>query len=701
MSKPGEIFAQNVFNDEVMRERLPKQTYTELRRIIDEGATLEPAMADVVANAMKDWALDKGATHFTHWFQPLTEMSAGKHDAFINTCDGKLILEFSGKELIKGESDASSFPSGGLRVTFEARGYTAWDCTSPAFIKGDTLYIPTAFCSYTGEALDKKTPLLRSMEAINVQSMRVLKLLGNTTATRVVTTCGAEQEYFLVDKDEYLQRKDLMYTGRTLFGARSPKGQELDDHYYGAIKDRVMKYMIELEEELWRLGVSAKTRHNEVAPSQYELAPIFESCNIAADHNQLVMETMKSMAVKHNFVCLLHPKPYKGINGSGKHNNWSLATDDGVNLFKPGKRPEENLEFLVFLSAVIKAVDEYADLLSFSAFKPENDHRLGSNEAPPGIVSIFLGDYLKGIIRNIAKSTVNDVAKFEREELEVGVSTLPTLFKDTTDRNRTSPFAFTGNKFEFRMVASSASISGSTYVLNTIVADALSEIADILEKRDESQSIKDAAYKIVGDIYAKHKRVIFNGNNYGEEWVKEAERRGLPNVHNSVEATEALLKEKNIAVFERHGVFRRNECEARREIALEQYIKTIHIEALATLDIANKEIIPTVAKYQGKLAEAIVNLNNCNKGAMTKTLSSLLDKVTLNLDALYEAVEELQIILSEVECECDYFEKANNYKDKVLPKMNVIREYADNLELIVDEKDWPFPTYTKLLFEAL
>lgn len=586
MNKINEIFASNVFSDAVMKERLPKATYKALKKTIEKGTTLEPDVADVVAAAMKDWAVEKGATHFTHWFQPMTGITAEKHDSFINpTSDGKVILEFSGKELIKGEPDASSFPSGGLRATFEARGYTAWDCTSPAFIKDGSLCIPTAFCSYNGEALDKKTPLLRSMEALNKQALRVLKALGNTTTKRVITTVGPEQEYFLIDKSMYDARKDLILTGRTLFGAKPSKGQELEDHYFGTIKQRISDFMKEVDEELWKLGILAKTKHNEVAPAQHELAPIFSTTNISTDHNQLTMEIMKKVAAKHDLYCLLHEKPFAGVNGSGKHNNWSMGTDDGMNLLEPGKSPHENQQFLLFLCAVIKAVDEYPSLLRVSAANAGNDHRLGANEAPPAIISIFLGDQLEDVLEQIEKGPAT--SSKSASELTIGVNTLPPLPKDATDRNRTSPFAFTGNKFEFRMVPSSASIAGCNFVLNTIVAETLSEIADKLEKATDLDA---EIQSILTNIVKNHKRIIFNGNGYSDEWVAEAERRGLPNIHSTVEAAKAMMDEKNQAVLEKHGVLTRVESTSRYEITLENYNKIINIEALTTLEMAKRQI---------------------------------------------------------------------------------------------------------------
>ena len=699
MSKITEIFGSNVFNDVVMKERLPKATYKEIRKTIELGEGLNPSTAEVVANAMKDWAIEKGATHFAHWFQPMTGAAAGKHDAFINpTEDGKVILEFSGKELVKGEPDASSFPSGGLRATFEARGYTAWDCTSPAFLIDETLYIPTAFCSYTGEALDKKTPVLRSMQAMNNAALRLLRILGDTATLRVVTTSGPEQEYFLINKSDYLLRKDLRFTGRTLFGARTPKGQEMEDHYFGNIKERVMEFMKELDKELWKVGVSAKTRHNEVAPSQYEIAPVFTTANIATDHNQLVMETLRKVALRHDFVCLLHEKPFAGINGSGKHNNWSLATNDGNNLLEPGKTPETNISFLLFLSAVLMAVDEYADLLRLSAANPGNDHRLGANEAPPAIISIFLGEHLVEILESIEMSTILGPST-RKSEISVGVKTLPVLSKDTTDRNRTSSFAFTGNKFEFRMVPSSASIAGSSYILNTIVAEAITQIAD---KLSNATDVNKEAVKLVGELYAKHKRVIYNGNGYTDEWVVEAEKRGLPNVTNMVDATKAIISEKNISVLEKHGVLNKSECESRYEILLEHYSKTIMIEALTVLDMGKKQILPSALSFQGTLASNISAINDAKKASSATTATKIFDQLTKDIDILDAALNDLEVTIEKSENEhSDSFKHASTFRDLVCPAMLAVREVADKMEMYVDEEFWPFPTYGDIFFETI
>jgi glutamine synthetase len=695
MTKLTDIFGANVFNDSVMRERLPKATYKALKNTIEEGLPLESSIAEVVAGAMKDWAIEKGATHFTHWFQPMTGITAEKHDAFISpTPDGKVIMEFSGKELIKGEPDASSFPSGGLRATFEARGYTAWDCTSPAFLKDKTLCIPTAFCSYTGEALDKKTPLLRSMEALSKQAVRVLRALGNTTSKRVITTVGPEQEYFIIDKSMYDVRKDLIFTGRTLFGAKPPKGQELEDHYFGSLKERISLFMQEVDEELWKLGISAKTKHNEVAPAQHELAPIFNTTNIATDHNQLTMEVMKKVALRHNLVCLLHEKPFAGINGSGKHNNWSMGTDDGVNLLDPGHTPHDNEQFLLFLCAIIKAVDDYADLLRVSAANPGNDHRLGANEAPPAIISIFLGEQLTDILEQIE----NGGAKSSKTcpEMNIGVSTLPALPKDATDRNRTSPFAFTGNKFEFRMVPSSASVAAPNFTLNTIVAEILSVIADRLENTaDVSNELKN----ILTEIVRKHKRIIFNGNGYSEEWVKEAEGRGLPNIKTTVESIKALINEKNLSVMEKHGVLSRVEMQSRYEISLEHYIKTINIEALTMLEMARRQILPAVIKFATAIASSINTIKAAVTDADISAQAELLTEVSKLTSALKKNISLLGASVDKASSmHGDTFEQASFYRFDVFEKMAALRAIADELETIVDEKIWPFPTYADMLF---
>lgn len=695
MSKITEIFGSNVFSDVVAKERLPKATYKALKKTIEKGTPLELEVANVVAAELKDWAVEKGATHYTHWFQPLTGITAEKHDSFISpTGDGKVLLEFSGKELIKGEPDASSFPSGGLRATFEARGYTAWDVTSPAFVKDGTLYIPTAFFSYTGEVLDKKTPLLRSNEALSKEAMRVLKALGNTTTTKVISTVGPEQEYFLVDKAMYEKRKDLIFTGRTLFGAKPPKGQELEDHYFGALKQRVSDFMKDVDEELWKLGVYAKTKHNEVAPAQHELAPIYASTNIATDHNHLTMETLKKVALKHGLVALLHEKPFAGINGSGKHNNWSIATDDGANLLEPGKTPHDNQQFLLFLTAVIKAVDEYSDLLRVSAANPGNDHRLGANEAPPAIISIFLGSQLEDILEQIENGGAT--SSKAAGKITLGVSTLPTIGKDATDRNRTSPFAFTGNKFEFRMVPSSASISAPNVVINTIVAEALSQIADRLEKATDVNAETEA---IISEIVKKHKRIIFNGNGYSDEWVAEAEKRGLPNVKSTVEAAKALIAEKNIKLYEKHEVLSRVECESRYEITLENYIKTINIEALTALEIAKREILPAVIKFTTSLANSINSIKTTGIAADITAQTELLTEVSALAASFNKKIALVEKTVTEADTfEGDIYDQAYFYRYDLFEKLGVLREDADKLETLVDKEFWPFPTYSDLLF---
>jgi len=687
------IFGSAVFNDTIMQERLPKPTYKKLKKTIKEGLPLDPDVAEVVACVMKDWAVEMGATHFTHWFQPLTGVTAEKHDSFLTpTGDGKAIMEFSGKELIKGEPDASSFPSGGLRATFEARGYTAWDCTSPAFVKDKTLYIPTAFCSYTGEALDLKTPLLRSMEALSKQALRILRLFGDTTTKRVVTTLGPEQEYFLVNKDYFMKRKDLLYTGRTLFGARPPKGQELEDHYFGILKEKISNFMHDLDAELWKLGVTAKTKHNEVAPAQHELAPVFATTNIATDHNQLTMEIMKKVAERHGLACLLHEKPFAGVNGSGKHNNWSISTDDGKNLLDPGSTPCENAQFLIFLVAVIKAIDDYADLLRFSVATAGNDHRLGANEAPPAIMSIFLGDELTSVIEQIETGVVKNNGN--SRTLEIGVSTLPVLPKDNTDRNRTSPFAFTGNKFEFRSVGSSQSIATPNFIINTIVAESLSQIADRLEKAEDFNAEVNA---VVKEIIKKHKRIIFNGNNYSEEWVAEAERRGLPNLKSSVDAIPVLIAEKNVKVLEKHGVLSPTEIHSRYEICLENYIKTIRIEALTMIEMASRQILPVSLAYAKKVADTVAAF----KAADTDSTCAKeeLDELVSLTSALKASVNKLSAKLEEVDKhEGDSLGHARAYKDIIIPIMDELRAVADKLETKVDASMWPMPTYGDLLF---
>jgi glutamine synthetase len=695
MSNLGQIFGSNVFNDAVMKECLPKATYKALKKTIEEGLPLDPVVADVVANAMKDWALEKGATHFTHWFQPMTGITAEKHDAFISpTSDGKAIMEFSGKELIKGEPDASSFPSGGLRATFEARGYTAWDCTSPAFVKDDSLCIPTAFCSYTGEALDKKTPLLRSMEALGKQALRVLRALGNTTTNRVITTVGPEQEYFIIDKKTYEQRKDLIFTGRTLFGAKPPKGQELEDHYFGSIKEKISAYMKELDEELWKLGIAAKSKHNEVAPAQHELAPIFTTTNIATDHNQLTMDIMKKVALRHDLVCLLHEKPFAGINGSGKHNNWSMGTDDGVNLLEPGRTPHDNQQFLVFLCSVIKAVDVYADLLRVSAANPGNDHRLGANEAPPAIISIFLGEQLQDILEQIENGGAT--SSKNGGNMEIGVTTLPPLPKDATDRNRTSPFAFTGNKFEFRMCPSSASIAEPNITLNTIVAEVLNEVADRLENATDA---KVEVKTIITEYVTNHKRVVFNGNGYSDEWVVEAEKRGLLNLRTTVESIKALISEKNIAVMEKHAVLSKVEMESRYEIALENYIKTINVEALTMIEMAKRQILPSVIKFATNLAVSINTIKATGVAADLTAQTELLTEVSSLTAALKKNIAVLEETVEKASnAHGDTYDQALLFRFDVFEKMTALREVVDTLETLVDKDVWPMPTYGDLLF---
>ena len=694
MKSVPETFGSLVFGDEVMRERLPKETYKALQKTIQKGLELDRSVADVVANAMKDWATEHGVTHFTHWFQPMTGVTAEKHDSFISpTKTGQVIMEFSGKELVRGEPDASSFPSGGLRATFEARGYTAWDPTSYAFIKDKCLYIPTAFCSYGGEALDKKTPLLRSMEAINKQALRILKLFGNEDVTSVKTTVGPEQEYFLIDKAMYEKRKDLIYTGRTLFGAKPPKGQELEDHYFGAIKTRVQAFMNELNEELWKLGILAKTEHNEVAPAQHELAPIFTTTNIATDHNQLTMELMRKIAAKHGMACLLHEKPFAGVNGSGKHNNWSISTDTGVNLLEPGDTPDENAQFLLFLAAVIKAVDEYQDLLRISVASAGNDHRLGANEAPPAVVSIFLGDELQGVLDAIEEGKHYD--KKARKQLKIGVDVLPKFPTDTTDRNRTSPFAFTGNKFEFRMLGSNASIACANIILNTAVAEELEQFADYLEKAEDFTASLNA---LVKKVITEHKRIIFNGNGYDDEWIKEAEKRGLMNLKTTPDALPYYVAEKNLALFKKQGVFTETEARARYEIALENYCKVIHIEALTALNMLKTDILPAISGYEKEVADIL-------KAKDAYKMSAKYEKDTLvtlsdGSDALYEATTELDKAVAKAEAMTDYSEISFFCKDTVIPAMEKARAIADALECVVPTEKWPYPSYGDLLFSV-
>ena len=695
-----DILASKVFTVAKMRERLPKKVFQEVTRVMEHGGELSMAAADVVAKAMKDWAVENGATHYTHWFQPLTGITAEKHDSFITHPDseGRMLMEFSGKELIKGEPDASSFPSGGLRATFEARGYTAWDITSPAFLKesgcGTILCIPTAFCSYTGEALDKKTPLLRSMEALSEQALRIVRLFGNTEANKVTASVGPEQEYFLVDKDLYIQRKDLMFAGRTLFGAPAPKGQEMEDHYFGVIKERVGEYMKDLNLELWKLGVTAKTQHNEVAPAQHELAPIYETANIAVDHNQLVMEAMKRVAYKHDLRCLLHEKPYAGVNGSGKHDNWSITTDNGVNLLDPGDTPNKNIQFLLVLACILKAVDVHADLLRQSASDVGNDHRLGANEAPPAIISVFLGEQLEDVVKQLIET--GDAAKVkEGGKLLTGVSTLPDLQKDATDRNRTSPFAFTGNKFEFRMVGSADSIASPNTTLNAIVAEAFCEAADILEKADDFDM---AVHDLIKEYLTKHQRIIFNGNGYSDEWVAEAERRGLPNIKSMIEAAPTLTTDKAVKLFEKFHIFTKVELESREEIIYETYAKTINIEALTMIDMAGKDIIPAVSAYTGDLANTVLAVKEA--GATASTQVELLKKVDGLLTEAQAALETLQAETAKASAIEDVKAQAFYYKDTVKAAMDALRAPVDKLEMVVDSDIWPMPTYGELMFEV-
>lgn len=694
-----QVFGSNVFSLKVMRERLPKDIYKALMKTINQGAPLTLEVANVVANSMKDWAIEKGASHYTHWFQPLTGITAEKHDSFISpTDDGSVIMEFSGKQLIQGEPDASSFPSGGLRATFEARGYTAWDCTSPAFLKEDssgtpTLCIPTAFCSYTGEALDKKTPLLRSMEAVNRQAIRVLRALGNTTTTRVTATVGPEQEYFLIDKKYYDQRLDLISSGRTLFGKAAPKGQELEDQYFGAIKDRISRFMRDLDIELWKMGVTSKTKHNEVSPAQYEMAPIFSTTNIAADHNQLVMETMQKVALRHGLVCLLHEKPFAGVNGSGKHNNWSLGTDDGHNLLEPGKTPHDNEQFLLFVSAVVKAVDVHADLLRAAAANTGNDLRLGANEAPPAIISIFMGEELADIL--VALASGKTASSKGQHYLNIGADSLPALPKDNTDRNRTSPFAFTGNKFEFRMVPASISISDANTVLNTIVSEALDEIATRLEK---SKDINKEAAAIVKETVNKHGRVIFNGNNYSEDWVKEAKKRGLPNISSTVEALEVMTKPATAALFGKYKVLSESELHSRYEVYLEKYAKDINIEAKASIEMVRRQFIPAVIQYTGELAQVVASLKSA--GGNSATQKAILGNVTSLLTSATKKVEALEAALAKAQGIGEAHSKAASFRDKVVPAANSLRADIDALEGIVPSSHWPVPSYADMLFKV-
>ena len=696
----ADIFGENVFNDTVMQERLPKKVYKNLRKTIEEGKDLDLETADVIAHEMKEWAIEKGATHYTHWFLPLTGVTAEKHDSFISAPlpSGKVLMTFSGKELIKGEPDASSFPSGGLRATFEARGYTAWDCTSPAFVRQDaggaTLCIPTAFCSYTGEALDQKTPLLRSMEAINKEALRLLRLFGNTTSKKVTPSVGAEQEYFLVDAEKFEERKDLIYTGRTLFGAMPPKGQELDDHYFGTIRQRIASFMRDVNIQLWKVGVPAKTQHNEVAPAQHELAPIYTEANIAVDQNQLTMQTLKRVACQHGLKCLLHEKPFAGVNGSGKHNNWSITTDDGINLLDPGKTPHENTQFLLVLACILKAVNKHADLLRESAADPGNDHRLGANEAPPAIISIFLGEQLEDVVEQLI-STGEATHSLKGGKLETGVSTLPDLFKDATDRNRTSPFAFTGNKFEFRMVGSRDSIANPNIVLNTIVAEAFADACDILEKTDDFDL---AVHDLIKEYLTENQRIIFNGNGYSDEWVAEAERRGLPNIKSMVEAIPAITTDKAVELFERFSVFTKAELESRAEIQYEAYAKAINIEARTMIDMASKQFLPAFIKYTKTLADTVnaVKAAGVDTSVQTETLkevSALMAETKAALDNLVKTTADAAA-KEEGEVQATY------YHTEVVPAMDALRAPVDKLEMIVDKEAWPMPSYGDLIFEV-
>ena len=697
-----EIFGENVFDDTAMQSRLPKKVYQQLHQLMEEGKELDADIADVVAHEMKEWAIDRGATHYTHWFQPLTKVTAEKHDAFISAPmdNGKVLMSFSGKELIKGEPDASSFPSGGLRATFEARGYTAWDCTSPAFIREDAggavLCIPTAFCSYTGEALDQKTPLLRSMEAIEAQSLRLLRLFGNTTSKKVVPSVGAEQEYFLVDRDKYLMRKDLVFTGRTLFGAMPPKGQEMEDHYFGAIRERVAAYMKDVDVELWRLGVCAKTEHNEAAPAQHELAPLYTQCNVAVDHNQLIMETLKKVAERHNLQCLLHEKPFAGVNGSGKHNNWSLTTDDGINLLDPGSKPHENIQFLLVLACILKAVDTHADILRASAADVGNDHRLGGNEAPPTIISVFLGEQLEDVLHQFI-STGSATHSIKRQRLSTGVKTLPDFRKDAADRNRTSPFAFTGNKFEFRMVGSQDSVAQSNVILNTIVAEAFAEACDYLEQAEDFET---AAQDLIKKYACEHERIVFSGDGYSAEWVEEAKRRGLPNHTCMVDAIPAYVADSSVATFERFNIFTRSELESRVEIEYEIYAKTLNIEAKAMIDIATKQIIPAVIRYTTVLAESYNAVKAACPDVPVSVQAELLAETSCLLAETKAALTHLQEVTAVAGKMKRGEEQARYYRGEVFPAMQALRAPVDKLEMIVDKSMWPMPSYGDLIFEV-
>ena len=691
-----ELFGKKVFNDAVMKERLPKDTYKALKKTIDEGTHLQLDVANVVAHAMKDWAIEQGATHFTHWFQPMTGVTAEKHDSFISPeAGGRVIMSFSGKELVKGEPDASSFPSGGLRATFEARGYTAWDPTSYAFIKDDTLCIPTAFCSYSGDALDKKTPLLRSMQALDKSAVRVLKLFGNEDVKRVITTVGPEQEYFLIDQEVYNKRPDIIYTGRTLFGAKPPKGQELEEHYFGTIKPRVSAYMKELDEELWKLGILAKTKHNEVAPAQHELAPIFSTTNIATDHNQLTMELMKTIASKHGMACLLHEKPFAGVNGSGKHNNWSISTDTGVNLLEPGDTPSQNAQFILFLTAVIKAVDDYQELLRVSVASAGNDHRLGANEAPPAIISMFLGDELEGVVESIVNGT--DYHDKEKELMSIGATVLPHIPQDTTDRNRTSPFAFTGNKFEFRSLGSTASISGPNIVLNTIVAEILDQFADELEKASDFDS---ALNTLVKRELTAHQRIIFNGNGYSDEWVEEAKKRGLSNLKSTVDALPAFISDKTIDLFTKHGVFSKTELMSRYEILLENYYKIINIEALTLISMTKKDIMAAACKYEYSIAKTINEKSATGIVGSSKAEKKKLETAAELVEVMSDRLEKLEADVEKGATFTDAYENAKYHRDVIFESMNSLREVIDKLEVLVPSDMWPYPTYAEMLYSV-
>ena len=701
MNNLTEIFGSNVFSVSVMRERLPKKVFAEVLEVMEHGGNISMATADIVANAMKDWAVEKGATHYTHWFQPLTGVTAEKHDSFLTAPqDSKTLLQFTGKQLIMGEPDASSFPSGGLRSTHYARGYTAWDMTSPAFVKemscGTILCIPTIFVSYNGEALDKKTPLLRSMEAINTQALRVLRLFGNTQATKVTPSVGAEQEYFLVDREKYLKRRDLIYTGRTLFGAPAPKGQELDDQYFGVIRERVGSFMADLNQELWKLGIPATTQHNEVAPAQHELAPVYTMCNLAVDQNQLTMETMKRVATRHGLVCLLHEKPYAGVNGSGKHNNWSIGTDTGENLLDPGDTPNENLQFLLVLACILRAVDRHAELLRCSASCVGNEHRLGAQEAPPAIISIFLGDQLENVVDQIV-SNADSIQVLAAGKLDSGVASVPVIKKDATDRNRTSPFAFTGNKFEFRMVGSSDTIADANITLNAIVAESLCDAADILEKADDFNA---ACTKLIHDWMTEHQRIIFNGNGYSDEWVEEAARRGLPNLHSLVDAVPYLVVSKTVDLYGKFGIYTKSELEARAEIRYETYAKVLRIEARTMIHMASKHYIPAAITYATRLGQSISSVTEACPGADVSVQKELLAKVSTQLSLASKALEDLKVLSGQVDAMENMAEMARAYHDQIVPAMKALRVPVDELELLVDKDIWPVPTYGDLMFEV-